>query len=166
MGDYTTHTIETVARSVNSVITKSVDPSDPFARDQIRLVSEHLRFMRERGTLAELRARHELRIYVGMAQEVDAVVSLDAIADSICRGIAVMQDPFAGLHAIDRATGSLRELLSSAVRRGIEPEAARVIMAHSADLIALQRWFFGPMGWDPDIDEVDSPVPIASGTIL
>lgn len=162
MGDYTTHTIDTVARSIDGVITRSVDADDPFATDQIRMVSEHLRFLRERGGLAELRARHELRIYIDMARGVDALASIDGGAALIRRATEVMKDPFAGLPTLDRTAGMLREALSAAARNGLDRAAERVIMDRSADLVALQRWFFGPMGWDPDIAEVDSP--FARGT--
>jgi hypothetical protein len=157
MADYTTNTINTIVRSLETAVIPRVDPTDPFAVDQVRMVLSHIKFLEERATRIGSRARLELKGYVAMAQEVALTLTEDgdaltSLTDALTAGTRALNDPFTSVEELDRATGAIRTVLSRLARfRTLDAEATRIVCTASHAIVNMQRAYYGPMEWDPDV---------------
>src|SRR3954468_14028882 len=64
-------------RALEEVVTPALDPADPLAAEQLALVIDNLKFLRERLDFQHDRARFDLRHHLKLAQAIRDDVGLD-----------------------------------------------------------------------------------------
>ncbi len=176
MADHTLNALRAAARAMDEVVIGAVDPTHPLAGEQARLVAKYLKLFVERNDLAYDRNRFELRHYLDLARALaaDAASVSPAIAQAfdgaIAEGQRLYDSPGARLPALQEATRRLAGIAVALVRTAAEAEApvrhrieARVLDAAAA-LLAAQRAWFVPQGWEPDAREVP-PIERALGLV-
>src|SRR5215211_3836511 len=77
--DHSDNALRAAIKALEEVVAPAVDPADPLAAEQLTLVIDSLRFLRERLDQLHDRARFELRHHLALAHAVadDATGALD-----------------------------------------------------------------------------------------
>lgn len=160
MADYTDNVLRSSIKALDEVIQPALNPNDPLASEQLRLVSGFLKFLRARLDHRQPRHVFELNHYLTMAQDVlnDARLISEEAASRLDKAIAnaatISLKRDATLADIAGATAGLASSVSGVVRlaatarddlrRSVE---ARVVEG-SKRWVDMQRAWFLPQGFD------------------
>ena len=150
MPDYTDNSFRAAIKALEDVVTPALDPSNPLAAEQLRLVTGLLRFLGERrGALPAYEAA-ELAWYAELAEALADVLpgegqELRAAAES-ARGIEPDRVAAATSHLATLASQTVRDAASGdeATRRKVE----RTVVEMSGDFLDLKRAWFMPFGFE------------------
>ena len=161
MADHTENALRAVTKALTDVVAAAVDPKDPLANEQLRLVVDYVNFLRLRLDHLVTRARFDLKQAVEMASALAPLaVSAPAhirndLSTSIVRGRAALDEPGAPCVTLKTATtdlyGAIRRLVraaatfEAAARREIEQA---VVSASSAQIL-FERVWYAPLGLEP-----------------
>lgn len=122
MADYTDNSLRASIKALNEVVLPALDPSDPLATEQLRLVSGFLKFLGARLPYVHDRNRFELEHYLALGERL--------IAD------AQRASPQVSQH-LDQAIADARVLLGS--RQASVAEMRCITAALSASISGLVR---------------------------
>jgi hypothetical protein len=188
MADHTDNDLRAAIQALTEVVTPAVDPGNQLARQQIALVVDALRFMRDRRPLLPRLDRAELAQQIAMARRAQAAAGPADRGD----GAAALQqaiDDATALHALHaalgdtpdalpRCTSQLREATSALVQRAASfADAAATAAVEHAVLAGSQQWldtrraWFLPMSIEldpstlPPLEAVLAPVPTSAGEL-
>jgi hypothetical protein len=160
MADYTDNALLASIKALDQVVLPAVDPADPLASEQLRLVSGFLKFLRSR--LPHWHARHhfELGHYLDLARQlteeasnVSGEVSLrlhaalelaQAVRTQEAPSIQNVREATEALAAPIAALSRLAAGASPALRRRVEQK----VMAASKRWVDMQRAWFLPQGFE------------------
>jgi hypothetical protein len=166
MADHTDNALRAAIKALDEVVAPAVDASNPLAREQLRLVSRYIAFLRERNHYQADRERFELRHYWALARSlrphalgcpipgagafdraIDAAETLLDNADARAADLRV---------AIDSLTTAISMLArsSAAFDADSRREVEAAIVDASKSLFDVQRAFYLPMGFEPVPDLV------------
>lgn len=146
-------------KALDDVVAGSVDPANPLAREQLKLVSRYLGFLRQRVPLGHERERFELRHALDLGRQLQGLglpggtPQLDAAVE---RATRAAQQHDATSAALRSAAAALNTAMSVLVRSAPDlPDAARrqveqAIVKASRRLFDVQRAWYLPMGFEPD----------------
>ncbi|WP_213956828.1 hypothetical protein [Variovorax sp. dw_954] len=160
MADYTDNALLASIKALEKVILPAVDPADPLAGEQLRLVAGFLKFLRTRLPHWQLRQVFELNHYLALAEQLaaDARSASDGIflqlASAIEQAHVVQRQDAAPLADIRAATAALSAPISAlarAVATADAPLRKRVehtILAGSRRWVDMQRTWFAPQGFE------------------
>lgn len=167
MADHTVTGLRAAIKALSDVVTPAVDPANPLAGEQLRMVCSYLSLVIDRVPLRSQRIDFELQCAKRLTQslrplakgcdtEADAALqaALDA-ADSIERNAPAEAD-------VLRITAMLNAAAASVVRAagGADADTARkverCVVTHSKDWLDLQRAWFAPLGSDSGAAELPS----------
>lgn len=146
-------------KALDDVVAKAVDPGNPLAREQLKLVSRYLGFLRQRLPWHHERERFELRHALALARQLREIAGADAPS--------LLGEAIAGGERVSRADDATPEQLTAAIRalntatsvlvRGLDdypPDTRRrmerAIVTASRRLFDVQRAWYLPMGFEPD----------------
>jgi hypothetical protein len=165
VADRTINSLKAARKSLVDVVAPAVDPDDPLAVEQLRLVADYLDFVGARVDYVHDREWFELLHHLSMArsvQEPAAECSGSAVgflstaiqeAERLEHGnphVPEMRDVTAklaaGIRMLVREAGKLHEN----ARQTLE----RRILEASRDRIMVDRSWYLPLGFDPRPDEV------------
>lgn len=155
--DYTENDLRAAAKALTDVVAPALDPNDPLAREQLRLVVDYIEFLRARLDLIPARERFELDHHARMGRALVAAggAGPEPLLAAVERGEAVHADPGATPAQRREATADIAEAIRDLVRSGAggDPELARaydrIILDAGDERIALERSWFRPFGFDP-----------------
>lgn len=167
MADVTETGLRAVVKALTTVVAPALDPSDPLAKEQLKLAVDYIEFVRARLEHLYDRDRFELTHSLALARAVlplgaaSPSTSTSALLDGALReGAAELARVGANPVALKSAAAALgaavRELVREAAgfdaaqRRAIE---AAVLRASDAR-IAFERAWYLPLGFDPAPHEV------------
>ena len=168
MSDPIDNGLAAVIKALDDVVAKSIDPSNPLAREQLKLVTRYLGFLRRRLPLQHERERYELAHYVALGSDLLPVSRLIGVANApsleaaVRSGQAVLESAAAGNLQIKAAVEALTAAISVLVRSAAaaDPAARRhvegQVVAASAALFDMQRAWYMPMDFEPDPAQVPS----------
>ena len=154
--------LRAVIKALDDVVAKAVDAGNPLAREQLKLSTRYLGFVRQRLPLLAERDRAELRHYVMLARELlplagaGGAAALPPLDGPLAAGERTLADPAAGSGALRAATAALTTAISVRVRAAATASDAqrrpveRAVTLASARLFDLQRAWYLPMGFEPD----------------
>ncbi|MCB1475684.1 MAG: hypothetical protein H6883_07630 [Rhodobiaceae bacterium] len=168
MTDVTENDLRAALKALTDVIAPSIDPSDPLAGEQLRLVVEYLQFLSARVDFISDRNRFELGHNLQLARELAADAA--AVDGALARQLTVAIDSAqALLEAVSPGTGEVRRgaavlaaLIRELVRKAQACDAAlrdsveRTVLDASGSRIEFERAWFLPLGLDPAPGEVVS----------
>lgn len=168
MPDHTPNMLAAAARAMDEVIRPAIDPDQPLAQEQARIVSSVLAFVEGRWAWSHARHVFELR------HMIDVVAELQPHAEQVSSGlaaefaagraaaIAVLDDPEAGAALLQSRARELATLVTALVRtigtRDDEPaqQVTWIVLRSSQAFLEAQRAWFAPTGWEAHPEELPS----------
>jgi hypothetical protein len=184
MADYTDNALLSCIKALDNVVLPAVDPADPLASEQLRLVSGFMKFLRSRLPYWQARQFFELHHYLGLARSLaaDARLAPDEVSQRMDSAIeqanAVQLEASPPLAEIRAATAALAAPISALVRvvakadPGLRQRVEQKILSHSKQWVDMQRTWFLPQGFElragelPSLDDVltgPAPTQLAAG---
>lgn len=164
MADTTGNAVRAAIKALDEVIAPALDPAQPLAAEQLRLVRGLLDFLGARVALLHERHRFELEHYAALAQQLAAdaaQVSGEAaatLAAALAGAAPVRADPLASNDAMAAATAPLAAAASALVREaaGAEPALRRrieqAVIRGARPWVDVQRAWFAPRGFELEPD--------------
>lgn len=163
--DLTENDLRAAIKGLSDVVAPAVDPKDALANEQLRLVIDYLRFLRERIDLLGHRDRLELRQQVEAAQ---ALIALDvadaptaqALKAAAQAGAADLANGDAAPGACKRSTAAIAAVIRDGTRSARQwPTAAArrweaCVLQSSLARIAFEQSWYLPLGFEPSPGEV------------
>ena len=168
MADYTDNALLASIKALNEVVLPAVDPRDPLAGEQLRLVAGFLKFLRLRLSHVQDRRRFELDHYLELAQRLAAdarAVSADVSSRldmAIEHARALVRRVDASDDDVRAATAALTAPLSALVRAAAQVDPAmrrrieQAVVAGARPWVDMQRAWFVPQGFELHADELPS----------
>ncbi|HSV59523.1 MAG TPA: hypothetical protein VLJ19_11540 [Variovorax sp.] len=164
--DLTETDLRAAIKALSDVVAPAVDPKDALATEQLRLVVEYLRFLRQRVDLLHQRDRTELQHQLEMARalrKLEAPCS-DGLRAALQGASEVGEQRFNDAAATGAQLKAACAALAAAVRDGTReandwPAPARdrwercVLYASAARVAFEQAWYL-PLGFEPAPAEV------------
>jgi len=166
--DHTANTLRAISKALTDVIAPALDPKDPLANEQLRLVIDYVSFMRQRLDHLGERARFELQQQVLMGSAlVDMMGPATAetqklLETSLSEGRTALTSPGATAAHMAQAktalTGAIRRLVREAATFTVEAHGPieRCVVEASAAQIMFERAWYLPLGFEPAAGEVPS----------
>ena len=155
--DHIDNTLRASVKALREVVAPAVDPTDPQARDQLKLVIDALEFARARVDLVPTRARLELEHSLALARELAAEVGSTpagaALGEAITGAEATLVADARPSEADVRcATATLKAAVSLLAREDKPARGStdRLILAATRRWAAIDRSWYLPLGFDPD----------------
>jgi hypothetical protein len=149
--DHSDNTLAAAIKALEEVVAPALDPADPQAAEQLVLVIDSLRFLRQRLDHLHDRARFDLRHHLALAHAIsdDAPLEAEIAAATMVYERAGARTPelresAAELAAVLRTV--VRETTDDVTRRRLE----RRILKGSWERIEADRAWHEPQGFDPD----------------
>ncbi|AWK74870.1 hypothetical protein CBI38_28200 [Rhodococcus oxybenzonivorans] len=164
--DHTRNTLGALRKSLLDSVAPAVDPADPLASEQLPLVADYLEFLGTRIYRIHERSRFELAEYLRMAEGVLTHLSATATPTG---DLAKRLDVARAAHgAASTGTTELIEqgaALAAAVSTVAQDETlpdevrqtlGRWVVESSRGLLAFQRSWYAPFGFESDRDRLRS----------
>jgi hypothetical protein len=160
MADYTDNALLASIKALEQVVMPALDPADPLAGEQLRLVTGMLRFMRKRLPDWHQRQRFELAHYLGLAQALapDARTASAEVSQrmdaAIAHALALAGAPAPAVADIRSASAALSSAISGLARAvaeaepGLRGRVEHAILAGSKRWVDMQRAWFLPQGFE------------------
>ena len=160
MADYTDNALLSSIKALEQVVLPAVDPADPLAGEQLRLVSGFLKFLRARLHHWHPRRIFELDHYLSMAREMaaDARLLSTEVSARMDRAIAdaatLRLQRLPPLAELEAATAALASSISGAARVAgsadseLRERVERRVLEGSRRWVDMQRAWFLPQGFD------------------
>lgn len=182
MADRTLDGLRACVASLKTVVGPAVEASgDKLAREQAALIAKYLSFLIDRLDHAADRSRAELSHHVAMGDAVAALLAAAGLADdgldaALGQGRDALAQGGAAKAVLETATAQVQAALGRIVR-GLGEQAhplrapvERAVLHGSRGIVALQRAWFAPQGWEaagaaPDLETLlpdAGPLPMPS----
>lgn len=155
MADRNEAALQAAIKALELAVSPAVDPADPLASEQLRLVIGYLKLMRGRLGHVEARARFEFEHYRVLVQalQADAASVSGDVAGRFELAQALARD--AGSPAQRRAaTAALASAVSGLVRAvadaptDLRARVERTVATQSRRWVDAQRAWFAPLGFE------------------
>lgn len=166
MLDHTDNTLAAAIKALDEVVAPAIDHANPLATEQLTLVVDALRVLRERVDHLPARHRFELGQHVASARLLapDAATASEptrrALDAAITRGAAALQDPDATTGELREAAARVAAVITALVREsdGLDPDVRRrietAVVTAAETQIEVDRAWHLPQGFDPEPDSV------------
>jgi len=168
MADYTVNGLNAAAKSLIDVVAPSIDPTDPLAKEQLKLVVDYLHFLRDRVDFIQLRQRfhcqHQHRMaeeLIGHADQVSTVLAGE-LKLAISLSTQLLDDPSASAVSLRELTAILANRVSRLVNEAVKqnsPAATdirEIVLRRSKDVIDFERTWYLPFGFDSKPDSLQT----------
>lgn len=160
MIDHTENTLRAAQKALTDVVGPALDPADPLAAEQLRLVVEYLDFVRNRLDDINDRVRADLLQAITIGRRgytaLDDSVLTGRLVQSVAEGERVVAQATAHPQDMKDAALAIHEDMTSLVRSLGEddPEQCRVlqrvIVTGYKPMLDFERAWFLPFGFDPE----------------
>ena len=154
--DRTDNALRAAIKALEEVVAPAVDPADPLARQQLKLVVDSLRFLRSRLDHLHDRDRFEVRHYLTLAASIADDAQDRGLNDAIEAGAAIYARADARTPDLKAAAAQLAAAVRTVVRdaAGTDAQTRRrielAVVAGSRERIQADRAWHVPQGFDPD----------------
>ena len=166
MADYTDNALRASIKALNEVVLPSVDPTDPLAGEQLRLVAGFLKFLRARLSYMHDRNRFELEHYLALGERLAADARLAStqvsrrLDKAIEDGQALLRSDRASVDEMRSASAALSAPISGLVRVVADADPAlrrrveQTVLVGSKPWVDMQRAWFVVQGFELHPDEL------------
>ena len=166
MADYTDNALRASIKALNDVVLPAVDPTDPLAGEQLRLVAGFLRFLGSRLPYLHDRNRFELEHYLALGEQLadDARLASPPVSQRLDTAIAdaraLLRRSRATVDEMRSATAALSAPLSGLVRVVADADPAlrrrveQAVLVGSKNWVDMQRAWFVVQGFELHPDEL------------
>ncbi|MFT3821265.1 MAG: hypothetical protein QM750_27215 [Rubrivivax sp.] len=160
MADRNDGALQAAIKALEQAVAPAVDPADPLAAEQLRLVVGYLKLLRGRLGRIERRARFELQHHAAMAQSLhDEFVAVGGESArraqaALAQAAPLLADPAADPEAVRSAAASLAGAVSGLVRAAAAAEPAlrrrieHAVAQQTRRWVDAQRAWFAPLGFE------------------
>lgn len=156
MPDHTDNALRAAVKALTQVVAPAVDPEDPLANEQLRLVSGYLEFLRTRREYLHDRDLFEFHHAVRLGRELVPMATTAGLAtDDLGRAIEAA-DAVRRSSELASATAAVTHATSMLVRAATTAEESarqrieRLVLDASTELLEVDRAWFLPQGFDPE----------------
>ena len=169
MANHADNDFRAAAKSLMDVVAPALDPKNPLAQQQLKLVIDWLDFYRSRLPYNQDRERLELEVQLETARAVAsaapaaAAAALGAAIDAACTVHAGLGPRPVEVRAV---TARLEDEISAVVRlsagfdESVRRSIERVVVRDAKPLLDAQRAWFLPQSIEPDPDAL-APLDVA-----
>lgn len=159
MANHADNDFRAAAKALMDIVAPAIDPSNPLARQQLKLVVDWLDFYRSRLPHAQDRERLELDVQLATARTLaqaapaPATAALHAAIDAAATVHAALGPRLEEVRAV---TARLEDEISALVRRAVDFNGdarraiERTIVRETKQLLDAQRAWFLPQSIEPD----------------
>ena len=165
MANHADNDFRAAAKSLLDVVAPAIDPANPLARQQLKLVVDWLDFYRSRLPYNQDRERLELEVQLETARAIAAAAPAHSAG-----ALRAAIDAAAPVHAhlgprpvqVRAVTAALEDAISAVVRESTTFDATtqtaieRIVVRDARHLLDAQRAWFLPQGIEPDPDALPS----------
>ena len=170
MSDHCVIGLRAAIKALKHTIAPAVDPANPLANEQLRMVCAFLSMLAEQLPHRSMRIRYDLQSATALAEAVlphvqgssiESVAALEAARALARRALAA---DYVTETEIEHATGCVNAALSATVRALNECDVTtrerveRAVVLHAKTWLDVQRAWFLPLGFDPNARTVPSIV--------
>ena len=171
MADVTDNGLRAAVKALTDVVAPSIDPTDPLAKEQLRLVVDYLQFVRSRLDFLHDRARFEMNHHLATARALQALgapfsaENRDLLDATVSAGLQTQASVEASTVSVKEVSASLAAIARELVREAASfaPELRgpieRCVLLAADEIIRFERSWYLPLGFDPAPGDV---VPLAS----
>jgi hypothetical protein len=168
MADYTDNALLASIKALNEVVLPALDPSDPLATEQLRLVAGFLKFLGARLPYVHDRNRFELEHYLALGERLaaDARLASAQVSQRLDRAIddaqALLRSQRASVAEMRSAAAALSAPISGLVRVVADADPAlrqrveQTVLVGSKPWVDMQRAWFVVQGFELHPDELPS----------
>ena len=168
MADYTDNALLASIKALDAVVSPAVDPTDPLAGEQLRLVSGFLKFLRARLFHVHDRNRFELEHYLALGEGLaaDARLASPEVSQRLDSAIeeaqALLRRPRPAVDELRSATAALSAPISGLVRVVADADPVlrqrveQAVLVGSKPWVDMQRAWFVLQGFELHADELPS----------
>ena len=165
MANHADNDFRAAAKSLLDVVAPAIDPANPLARQQLKLVVDWLDFYRSRLPYNQDRERLELEVQLQTARAIGDVApanSIDALRAAIDAAAPVHSRLGPRPAQVRAVTAGLEDAISALVRQSTGFDATaqtaieRIVVRDARHLLDAQRAWFLPQGIEPDPDALPS----------
>ena len=168
MADYTDNALRASIKALNEVVLPALDPSDPLATEQLRLVAGFLKFLGARLPYGHDRNRFELEHYLALGERLaaDARPASAEVSQRLDQAIdgarILLQGQRVSVADMRSATAALSAPISGLVRVVAHADSAlrqrieQTVLAGSKPWVDMQRAWFVVQGFELHPDELPS----------
>ena len=163
MANHADNDFRAAAKALLDVVAPAIDPQNPLARQQLKLVVDWLDFYRSRLPYNQDRERLELQVQLETARAIATAVPEAEIAM-----LHTAIDAAATVHAalgprpveVRAVTAGLEDEISALVRRSpdfaepVRRSIERIVVRDAKTILDAQRAWFLPQGIEPDPDAI------------
>jgi hypothetical protein len=147
--------LQAATKALEHAVLPAVDPADPLAVEQLRLVMGYLKLLQSRMALIPDRARFDLAHHQALAEALAEAADAEGgeVAERFSAAMALAATARHGAE-IGAATAALAGAVSGLVRAvaSAEPERRRLVertvAEHSRRWIDARRAWFAPLGFE------------------
>lgn len=155
MADRNEAALQAAIKALEHAVLPAVDPANPLAGEQLRLVVGYLRLLHSRLAQSQDRSRFELAYHQALAEALgeEARIEGGEVAERFAAAMAQAAEARRSAE-IDAATASLAGAVSGLVRAvaSAAPERRRhierTVATHSRRWIDARRAWFAPLGFE------------------
>lgn len=180
MADYTDNALLASIKALNEVVLPAVDPSDPLAVEQLRLVAGFLKFLGARLPYVYDRNRFELEHYLALGERLaaDARGASTQVSQRLDKAIedagALLRGQRASVAEMRNATAALSAPISGLVRVVADADPVlrqrveQAVLVGAKPWVDMQRAWFVVQGFELHPDELpplDEALKCPSGSL-
>lgn len=160
MADHTRNMLAAAARAMDEVIRPALDPGQPLAQEQARIVSSILAFVEGRWDWAHARHVFELRHFIDVVGELEPHARrlspglAERFAAERDRATGLLDDAMTDADSLQSSARALATLVTALVRAvgSRDDEDAQqvnwIVLRSSRAFLRAQRSWFLPTGWE------------------
>lgn len=163
MANHADNDFRAAAKALMDVVAPAIDPQNPLARQQLKLVVDWLDFYRSRLPYNQDRERLELGVQLETARAI-AIAAPEAASAVLQKAIDAAAKVQAGLGPrpveVREVTAQLEDRISAVVRQSAAFDAParrnieRIVVRDTKHLLDAQRAWFLPQSIEPDPDAI------------
>lgn len=160
--DHTENALRAAIKALRDVIAPAIDPADPLANEQVKLVIDQLQFVRERLDRFYDAQRFELNHYLSMARSIAQLKpsckagTMATLNDAILFGESERGKIGVSIPELRAATARLSASIRALLREAPDfPDQERekidmLVLSASDCMIDFERAWYLPLGFDPE----------------
>lgn len=166
MADHNTNALGAAVKALSQVVAPSVDPRNPLAVEQLRLVAMYLDFLAQQRPHERRLAWKDLSLQCELARQAGSLLGTvlpdisRRLLDEVARADEHLRHPVSPASHWERLNGKLAELLAEAIaaanggETALHDELQSLVLSHAKQQLLLHRVWFVSYGFEARPDSL------------